>query len=30
MLKLFHEWGEVRIKENGEGGKFNYDIFDIF
>jgi hypothetical protein len=28
-LKLFQEWGERRIKENGGGDKFKYDIFDI-
>jgi hypothetical protein len=27
-LKLFQEWGEERIKENGGGGEFKYDIFD--
>jgi hypothetical protein len=29
-LKLFQEWREGGIKENGRGGKFKYDIFDIF
>jgi hypothetical protein len=29
LLKLFQKWGEAEIKENGGGGKFNYDIFDI-
>jgi hypothetical protein len=28
-LKLFQEWGEEQIKENGGGGEFKYDIFDI-
>jgi hypothetical protein len=28
-LKLFWEWGEEEIKENGGGGEFKYDIFDI-
>jgi hypothetical protein len=27
--KLFQEWGKEEIKENGGGGKFKYDIFDI-
>jgi hypothetical protein len=26
-LKLFQEWGKGRIKENGGGGEFKYDIF---
>jgi hypothetical protein len=30
LLKLFQEWGEGRIKENGEGSELKYDIFDIF
>jgi hypothetical protein len=30
LLKLLQEWGRGRIKENDGGGKFNYDIFDIF
>jgi hypothetical protein len=25
-LKPFQEWVEGRIKENGEGGEFKYDI----
>jgi hypothetical protein len=29
MLKLFQELVEGVIKENGEGGEFKYDIFDI-
>jgi hypothetical protein len=29
MLKLFQEWGKERIKKNGGGGKFKYDISDI-
>jgi hypothetical protein len=29
LLKLLQEWGERRIKENDEGGEFNYDILDI-
>jgi hypothetical protein len=29
LLKLFQEWGERRMKENGSGGEFKYDIFDI-
>jgi hypothetical protein len=28
-LKLFQEWGEEEIKENGGGGEFTYEIFDI-
>jgi hypothetical protein len=28
-LKLFQEWKEGEINENGGGGEFNYDIFDI-
>jgi hypothetical protein len=28
LLKLFQEWG-VGKKENGGGGEFKYDIFDI-
>jgi hypothetical protein len=28
-LKLFQEWGEGSIMENGEGGEFIYDMFDI-
>jgi hypothetical protein len=27
-LELFQEGGEGRMKENGEEGKLNYDIFD--
>jgi hypothetical protein len=27
-LKLFQEWEEKRIKENGEVAKFKYDIFE--
>jgi hypothetical protein len=26
LLKLFQEWGEVWIKEKGEGSEFNYDV----
>jgi hypothetical protein len=26
LLKPFQEWVEGRIKENGEGGEFKYDI----
>jgi hypothetical protein len=29
LLKLFQEWGEERIRKNGGGGEFKYDIFDI-
>jgi hypothetical protein len=29
MLKLFLECGEGAIKENGGGGEFKYDTFDI-
>jgi hypothetical protein len=29
LLKLFQVLRERRIKENGGGGEFNYDIFDI-
>jgi hypothetical protein len=25
-LKLFQEWGEEEIKENGRGGDFKYNI----
>jgi hypothetical protein len=28
-LKLFQEWGEREIKENGGQGEFKYDRFDI-
>jgi hypothetical protein len=28
-LKLFQAWGKEVIKENGDGGGFKYDIFDI-
>jgi hypothetical protein len=28
LLKLFQEWGRG-IKENGKGGEFKCDIFDI-
>jgi hypothetical protein len=28
-LKLFQEWGEGRIKENGGKGEYKYDILDI-
>jgi hypothetical protein len=28
-VKLFQEFGEERIKKNGVGGEFKYDIFDI-
>jgi hypothetical protein len=28
-LKLFHKWGEGRIKENDGGGEFKYDKFDV-
>jgi hypothetical protein len=27
-LKLFQEWREEGLKENGGGGEFKYDIFD--
>jgi hypothetical protein len=27
LLKLLLEWRERGIKENGEGGKFKYDVF---
>jgi hypothetical protein len=30
LLRLLQEWGEERIKENGGGDEFKYDIFDIF
>jgi hypothetical protein len=26
-LKLFQEWGEGQIKDNGGRGEFRYDIF---
>jgi hypothetical protein len=29
MLKLFQDWVKKGIEENGRGGEFNYDIFDI-
>jgi hypothetical protein len=29
LLKLFQDWEKRRIKENGGGGEFTYDIFDI-
>jgi hypothetical protein len=29
LLKLIQEWGEEGMKENGGGGAFKYDIFDI-
>jgi hypothetical protein len=29
LLKLSQERGEKGMKENGEGGEFKYDIFDI-
>jgi hypothetical protein len=28
LLKLLQESGEGRVKENGGGGEFEYDIFD--
>jgi hypothetical protein len=28
-LKIFQEWGEGKMKENGGGGEFKYDIFNI-
>jgi hypothetical protein len=28
-MKLFQEWEEEGIKENGGEGEFKYDIFDI-
>jgi hypothetical protein len=28
LLKLFKEWEERGIKENGAGSKFKYDICD--
>jgi hypothetical protein len=28
-LKLFQEWEEGEIKDNGVGGKFKYDIFNL-
>jgi hypothetical protein len=28
-LKLFQEWEKEGMKENGGGGEFKYDIFDI-
>jgi hypothetical protein len=28
-LKLLQEWRERRIKENGGGNEFKYDVFDI-
>jgi hypothetical protein len=27
-VKLFQEWREEGIRENGGGGKFKHDIFD--
>jgi hypothetical protein len=27
-LELFQEWEEVRMKENGGGDEFKYNIFD--
>jgi hypothetical protein len=30
VLKLFQKWGMGGIKENGQGGEFKYDIFNIF
>jgi hypothetical protein len=29
LLKLFQKWGEGRIKENGGGGEFKYDILHM-
>jgi hypothetical protein len=29
LLKLFFKWREGRLKENGGGSEFKYDIFDI-
>jgi hypothetical protein len=29
LLQLFQEWGEGGMKENGGGGEFKCDIFDI-
>jgi hypothetical protein len=29
LLKLFQEWGEVGLRENGGWGKFKYNKFDI-
>jgi hypothetical protein len=26
-LKLFQEWGQGEIKENGGGGELKYDVF---
>jgi hypothetical protein len=30
LLKLFQKWGVEGIKENGGGGEFEYDVFDIW
>jgi hypothetical protein len=27
--KLFQEWGERGMKENGGGSEFKYNIFDV-
>jgi hypothetical protein len=29
LLKLFHEWGDKGIKENGREDEFKNDVFDI-
>jgi hypothetical protein len=29
LLKLFQKWGRG-IRDNGGGGEFKYNIFDIF
>jgi hypothetical protein len=29
LFKLFFEWRDRQIKENGGGDEFKYDIFDI-
>jgi hypothetical protein len=28
LLKLFQDWREGEMKENGGGGEFKYDTFD--
>jgi hypothetical protein len=28
-MKLFYQWEEGRIKENGGGGQIKFDVFDI-
>jgi hypothetical protein len=29
LLKVFQDWGKRVTKENGGGGEFKYEVFDV-